>query len=416
MRNFIIISVDCLRFDFFKEAYEASALKKHPHSLFFESAFTTSPWTYPATNSLLTGLYPHRHGAYQKNHYKRSVKEPWPSPLDLGVPTIFTELKALDYYTIGISSIFWALNEKCVFRGCDKIIRSEEQDVFYKNVKAEWVFEQFTDTCVNEIDNRPFMAYMHLCDLHRPFDLDLALEYSNGPIELLDGIDEWDLRPHLHDPERVKLFKRNKVKLYKALLAYVLDRIHVLMESLKKNNLTDNTSIIITADHGEEFWEREDFQKQYYDCGYRSEEEGLLGTGHGHTLFNEIVHIPLLFINPSFHLDAEQLSLPASLTDIFPTILEMAGSRPSSPLDGQSLFNPARNREILIEGTLYGYERKAIVSNGRKHIFSPYENSYVSYDTFSPPDDIRPAIDCADASIKAKMDALFDQCPMRGEG
>ena len=56
----------------------------------FENAYTVSPWCLPARCAMLTGLYPHRSGAY--SNFRKC-------PLDNGIPNLFTELKKSDYTT-----------------------------------------------------------------------------------------------------------------------------------------------------------------------------------------------------------------------------------------------------------------------------------------------------------------------------
>jgi len=423
MRNFVLICIDCLRYDFLKRSLQSSRFLSNlseSDTLFFESAYTTAPWTYPATNSMLTGLYPHNHGACHRGIYRNSVKEPWPSTLNSKVPTIFSELKGYGFYTLGISTIFWALNENCEYHGCDRIIR-------------EWVIKSFAETYEKEIKKNPFFAYLHLCDLHRPFDLDLAVKHSSEPIQLMEGIDEWDIRPHLDDSNKASQFKANKVRLYFALIDYVFAQIGELIEFLLQKNIFDDTTIIITADHGEEFWDHEEFQRQHYDCGYRSKtadhgeefwdheefqrqhydcgyrskQEWLIGTGHGQTLFNEIVHVPLILINPKFHLDSEAVSLPVSLVDIYPTVLEILGIEVRSNLDGRSLLKPIADRKILVENTLYGFERKAMIHGSVKHIYSPYEDHFAVCDLLSDPFEKHPKMERADSHIRAMLDCLF---------
>ena len=412
MRNFIVICIDCLRYDFFKKYLTTSDTffkELNTDTLFFESAYTTAPWTYPATNSILTGLYPHHHGARHEGIYRHTVKDPWPSKLNDNIPNIFSALKPYGYYSLGISTIFWALNENCDYQGCDSIIRSEEQDVFYKNIKAEWVIDSFKNKVKEKAVNKSFIAYLHFCDLHRPFDIDVALKHITEPVEVLEGVEEWDLRPYLNDPGKLANFKAGKQKLYFALIDYVFNQIHELINFLMDVNVFDDTTIIITSDHGEEFWDHKDFQIKNYDCGLRSQKKWLAGTGHGHTLFNEIIHVPLTMINPTFKLEPELLFTPVSLVDIFPTILDIAKIEERYDLDGNSLLHPSLHRELLIESTLYGFERKAILQDHVKHVYSPYENHFTVFNLLSDPIEEHPDEKPSIPTIKSKLDYLFQK-------
>ncbi len=89
-----------------------------------------------------------------------------------------------------------------------------------------------------------------------------------------------------------------------------------VLESIGK---LDNTLIILTSDHGEEFFDHK-------------------GWGHGHSVFQELIHIPLIVWWP------EKISVPTRATqlvshiDIAPSLYELAFDGKVSPIDGISLF------------------------------------------------------------------------------
>lgn len=409
-RNFLIVCIDCLRYDSFHRSLRKAASFAHlvkSRGVSFHAAFSTAPWTYPATNSILTGRYPHGHGARQLAAFKRSVNEPWPAKLDSSLPTVFTSLNAASYFTFGISTIFWALHEGCDYPGCQVQARSEKQDLTYRNVKAEWVVEALADTLGRCPERAAFLGYIHLSDLHRPYDLEVAGRQLTEPVSLLDGVEGWDMRPYLRDSRLTDTFRRTKQRLYEALVDYVFAQMTEIVELLKRSRCLEHTTLIITADHGEEFWDHAEFQKRWYDCGYRSEKEWLIGTGHGHTLFDELVHVPLVVINPGFDVSQEELSYPVSLVDVYPTILELAGLPNSPELDGRSLSRPSPERQILVESTLYGYERKALVDRRYKHICSPHEHELIAYDRRLDATEQRPWRGAADEGARQRLDHLF---------
>lgn len=386
MKNYIVICIDCLRYDYSDKLITLNSF--NDRLLKFNRAYSTAPWTYPSTNSILTGLYPYNHGAIQTRQYKVGVQDPWPRPLNDNVPTLFSELKKHGYYTFGISTIFWALNEQCQYEGADHIIRSEEQDIFYKNVKAEWVI----DKCKSEIKEckAPFFSYLHLSDLHRPYDLNIATECSSDKIDLLGGIEEWDIRPYSNHSEFNQLFKTNKRELYANLIKYIDMQLRDLIQFLIESNRFNNTTFFITSDHGEEFWEHQAFETEHYDCGRKSRENWLLGTGHGHTLFEEIIHVPLFVLNPEFNVKDHQINIPVSLIDIFPTIMKVVDGKSKREVDGIPFDDNVPDRCLLSERTLYGYERKALIKDNRKYIASPFEDNYIMFDNAMDPFDKQP--------------------------
>jgi arylsulfatase A-like enzyme len=84
----------------------------------------------------------------------------------------------------------------------------------------------------------------------------------------------------------------------------------------------DDTVIIVVGDHGEEFFEHNGF-------------------GHGHDVFEELVHVPLLIRWPdSSQWDdmAPRVSTPISLLDVMPTLAELSGGAVPDGLHGRSLL------------------------------------------------------------------------------
>ncbi|MCZ7643717.1 MAG: sulfatase-like hydrolase/transferase [Planctomycetota bacterium] len=83
-------------------------------------------------------------------------------------------------------------------------------------------------------------------------------------------------------------------------------------------SLLDRGWLIVTSDHGEEFW----------DHG---------GMSHGHSLYEELLHVPLLIVPPGGLETGVRIAEPVSLLDLFPTACELAGLAPPPNLLGRSL-------------------------------------------------------------------------------
>ena len=97
--------------------------------------------------------------------------------------------------------------------------------------------------------------------------------------------------------------------------------------ALAYNGLLDNTLIIMTADHGEEF----------KDHG---------GMGHGHNLYQEVIHVPLIIAGPAVKTPGRTVQEMVSTMDIMPTVLETAGvSLPPNKMRGTSLWPLIRKNE-----------------------------------------------------------------------
>ena len=383
MKNIALFCFDCLRADEFPLFWETlcaeSDAANQMSSYQFDKHFSTSPWTYPASNSMLTGLYPQNHGAVQSGSYRHSVREPWPNPALDSMPNGFSLLSQRGYYTIGISAIYWALNEYCDYSTADCIIRSEKQNLDYKNAPADWVVET-AKRRITDAEAKPWFLFCHLSDLHRPYDLEIAKRFSDVTDKFLPGVEAWGVEEELKNSDQPAEFKRQKLELYRGLVRYSATRLALFFEYLESIDQLENTTVILTADHGEEFWEHWNIEVLRYNCGYRSQKKWLLGTGHGHTMFDELLHIPLLVINPPAKIPAHKTSSLTSHVDILPTLLEIANTKKEVDVDGLSLFSSNIHKTIWSEAILYGYEKKALIRPEAKTIFAPYEGFVDQYD------------------------------------
>jgi len=90
----------------------------------------------------------------------------------------------------------------------------------------------------------------------------------------------------------------------------------------------DNDTIVFFSDHGEEFWEHGGFE-------------------HGHTLYDELLRVPLVIVGPDA--PAGRVDAPVSTIDITPTILDIAGvPLPEGAAEGRSLLPAARQEPAAL--------------------------------------------------------------------
>ncbi len=144
---------------------------------------------------------------------------------------------------------------------------------------------------------RPFFIMAHFDDVHHPYRAHLGRSVPSFPS-----------------------LTRN-VAAYDRCIANFDNMLRVLTSHLKQVGVWDDTIVVLTADHGEEFGEHG-------------------GAIHSLTCYVESVHVPLIVRIPGFK--PQQISSRVALTDLAPTLLE-AMSLPADrfPFDGQSLFVPA---------------------------------------------------------------------------
>lgn len=180
-------------------------------------------------------------------------------------------------------------------------------------------------------DDRPFMMTVSLTHPHDPYVItkDYWDQYSDNAIDppQVDFIPLEDRDPHsqalyLHfgqdKCEITPQHYRNARRGYYGMITYVDDLFGQLMEALKDTGYDENTVVVFASDHGDMIGER--------------------GMWFKKTLFDPAIRIPLIIKHPGYK--PQRIAAPASLVDLFPTLLDIAGipeEQIVTPLDGHSL-------------------------------------------------------------------------------
>jgi arylsulfatase A-like enzyme len=182
---------------------------------------------------------------------------------------------------------------------------------------------------------KPIFLWVHYMDTHAPFALfarngrygwRLKLKYHLSDISsFLIG----ELKAH-------KIFKRVHIDVYDESIKYIDSKIQELFNHLKSVRvLTDDSIAIISSDHGEEFYEHGEF-------------------GHGPSLFNTAINVPLIFYGPNRIAAGGVENRPVSQIDLPPTMLKFIGAKPPRAFRGVDIFEkkerPVISQEIQSEG------------------------------------------------------------------
>lgn len=293
-------------------------------SVTFLNAWSTAAWTLPSVMSTLSGVYPSRHGyALVRSR-----------PKELRHPLLSTDLANLGYETVAISQSFLVSDVYGFASGFgtfyvnDALSRgtSESSSVLW------FLWEHLFNRSEAE---KPLFAYIHTVDPHQPYrpkgeDLQFARD-NNGSLR------DWQYSPE-YFTERDLGSDVSEVAHMKALydgeVLHADRQFGAFIAFLKYLGLYADSLIVLAADHGEEFAEHGGF-------------------GHGHSLFEEQVHVPLLIKFPGGREAGTQVEPRVSLVDIAPTILEVAGADLTQfDFDGLSLARPTsldNERVVLAE-------------------------------------------------------------------
>lgn len=217
----------------------------------------------------------------------------------------------------------------------------------------------------------PFYLFLHSFDVHLPYDPPPPFDGQFGPayrgqvegkqtLRLLRGLRRI-LEPNLlSEPMVLSPADRERVNaLYDGEIAKTDALLGPLLARLDAADLRDDTLVVVLSDHGEEFWEHGSVL-------------------HSHTLYQELLHVPLLLRVPAWRERARRIAARVSMIDLVPTLFELLAASPPPPppgLQGRSLVPllEASEREpepaaILSEGYPFGLNQQSLIAGRFKLI------------------------------------------------
>jgi arylsulfatase A-like enzyme len=287
--NVIIYLVDTLRADhlgvFGYERDTSPVLDRWAReAVIFDQAYSPTSWTKSATVSLLTGLDP-------LSHRVEGRLDVIPAEVRL----LSEQLKAQKYSTYAAVTNPNVLPLWGFDRGFDVYddLASEE-----RSTSADVVLDRFAEWLPGLAEAQPFFLYMHLLDPHKPYDPPAPFDtrFAAATNSRIDRV----------------------VSAYDGEIAYGDSQFRRLLDSLRAHDLYADTMIVFVSDHGEEMMEHGEI-------------------GHGRTLFQEVIRVPLLIKFPNGAHAGKRVRAPVSLIDMLPTIMSVLKQPPLPDLDGRDL-------------------------------------------------------------------------------
>ena len=287
----------------------------------YKNAYATSSWTKPSGASILSGLLPRNHQAVSRT-----------AKLPEDVVTLGEILRKQGYYTAAFMTNGSLADYFGFDRGFDDFIFFPE-DFNSKEIHAraatvnEKVFT-FLDEYTKTPERKPLFLLFWSTEPHDPytppeefqklFDIGRFTPIDT-PLKLLSNIRHEGLEPTASQIEYIKARYDQEI--------FSNDRAFGdLVTRLKALGIYEDMTLILTADHGEEFFEHG-------------------SVGHGLTLYNEQIRIPLIV--KSSHIAPGVYDEPVQLIDIYPTILDALGIEPPYTLDGISLIHFGQGHAAL---------------------------------------------------------------------
>lgn len=307
----VIIVIDTWRADRF--AVDGRGAKTAPHlaawsrrGTVFTRAVAASPWTGPSVASIVTGRYPDELGM-------RDLDDPLPR----SATTLGELFQQAGWETAAIVSngyiAPWFGHDQGYGFFYKEDYRGEDDGplpVFTASRVTDKALEW-----IQSVDGR-FFLYVHYTDPHDPY-LPPA-EYRERFAGAGDELDEALLHDQLFARQPLTAGEFRGVEaMYDASVAFADQEIGRLLEQL-----SEETLVVITGDHGEEFLDHGAFL-------------------HGHTVFEELVHVPLLIAGPGVCSGKTNDEI-VSHVDIGPTIVDLTGIPGFGDATGRSLSSSLR--------------------------------------------------------------------------
>lgn len=364
-RHALLICIDTVRADrFFSPLHDDALTPWLSQSQVYTNASSVSSWTIPAVASVFTGWFPGQHGAGEFKSPVANLEQNLPQVLSQSANTLAEVLKQEGFITGAFSGHSWLEAGSGLEQGFGQI---------HSRKGRQQVVEQFAQWLDRWQKKRAF-GYLHFMEAHdwhlRPRK-ELLARLSEISPSLRDELLQDATPQACSDPDST-ICLRNLVY-----LLGVRDSRQAIAEVLglmQARGLLDETAVLVFSDHGEEFWEHKEEHIQRGDPRGEKAFRGEYGFGHGHSLYQEMLHVPLLTWLPGVP-GADQTQ-PVSLVDVMPSIISWLGVKePSTELPGRLLpgvsgssVDTWSERVIYASGLAYGPQAVAARQQNQKAI------------------------------------------------
>ena len=344
--SLVIVLVDTLSRDALAAAAKHDGLAAlRDASLSFSNAYSTAPWTLPAVASLMTGLYPDRHGAIHA--YTR---------VPVGIPRLAQALHDADYSTVAFTDGVFLERFYGFGAGFDLYDGMPGEDARLAvpslprtgaphPLRGASLFDRAVAFLeAREPSGGPVFLFLHTYGVHDYFKLHpwtaslLPGDARRNPAAYLACLKgerscsapEWELLEIL----------------YRAEVEHMARGVTRLLEALEAADLAGNTLLLLASDHGEGF-----------DVAHGR-------IHHGGRLHADQIRIPLWLSGPG--VEPGVTTEPVSLVDVMPTVLDLLGVPVPTGLDGRSLAGLVRGAAGPGERPFYAMEHYHRWRDGRR--------------------------------------------------
>ncbi len=338
-KNVILVSLDTLRADHlgcygYKRRDTSPFIDKlSGEGTLFKYAISNAPWTLPSHMSIFSSLYPAEAGYGQmESPYEEGEKnvQLYDTRLLYDINTLAEILKRNGYQTAAmtlggpVGPHYWFDQGFEEYGSRGWYLQNAAKEIREAN---EWIIRN---------KNHKFFMFLHLFEIHHPYTHRIYKDFKKG-----DKIDEI-------------------IANYDSGIRYTDEQLKALIANLKNLGIYEDTVVILTSDHGENFTPDQIIE----DHG-----------NHGLTLYDSELHVPLIILGGDFK-GGNVITNQVSTVDIMPTVLSQTGIKVPVDIRGVNLtahLQKAEQRERVVfsEGVLLRPEvivKKSLRSNTHKII------------------------------------------------
>jgi arylsulfatase A-like enzyme len=319
-KNVVVLTIDTLRADKLRPFNPSSRVhtpildRIAAQGSVFLNAQSAENWTKPSVASILTGLYPASHGA--KTSEARLPRQ---------ALLLSEHLQSQGFATGGFIANGYVSDKFGFDQGWDRYTNYIREQ---KSTEAENVFKEAGDW-IEENRGKRFFAYIQTIEPHVPYDPPDQFLRMYDPNTYSGQISPRQTPDLLvkakHNPPRVTFTQRDQQRLealHDGEITYHDSEMGKFIERLRNLGVWGDTLFVVTSDHGEEFNDHGSY-------------------GHGHSTYQELLHVPLLFHMPGL-VPANKIAETVGTLDIPTTVLAGLGLPDMPASEGIDLFGHMR--------------------------------------------------------------------------
>ena len=226
-----------------------------------------------------------------------------------------------------------------------------------------------------EESEQPFFAFLHFWDPHSDYRApsEYTQRFERAPYAgNFRGVYQLEKNQPYDDADRDHM-----LALYEAEALWTDEHLAALLDELTVLGVLDDTLVILTSDHGEEFYEHGRW-------------------GHQRTLYEEVLRVPMLMRYPQSLPAGLRVPGQARLQDVMPTVLELAGVPERAGLEGQSLLplldpdHPGHAQHLRLSVPARELDLYGLRSSTHKSLWDEFNEQGSLYDLARDPREQRP--------------------------